>query len=241
MQNLDDDEDDDDDDTDSIVDGYQDVDENTAQHNRQAEVERQRAMQEEEERVEIERRRIMERELLARQEAEQARRVELEQQKRQELEHKRRKELEERRRLETEHKLRVEMEHKRRVEADEKRKAEIVKQKALEQERMNKIISSGQVALSGKLSALTKSNIWRRRYFELTSKALVLYKEDLSSKTPIQAIVLNKSTEIVDSYEELLIKNSLKLSNQEDDLFVYVDDAVSKTKLVNAIQSAMKH
>ncbi|TIA80272.1 hypothetical protein E3P81_03165 [Wallemia ichthyophaga] len=191
VQNLDTEEDD----TDSIVDGYHDVDDTPQGVEQEDLVERQRI--EEAKRIEFE----------------------LEQKRKGEVEERRRVD-EERRRVEQEHKIRVEQEQRMRVDAEDKRKAGIVKQKSLEQERMNKMISSGQVALMGKLSALTKSNIWRRRYFELSSKALVLYKEDLSSKTPIQAIPLNKSTEVVDSYEEVLVKNSFKLSNKEEDLFV---------------------
>lgn len=202
VQNLDTEEDD----TDSIVDGYHDVDDTPQGVEQEDLVERQRI--------------------------EEAKRIEFE------LEQKRKGEVEERRRVDEERR-RVEQEQRMRVDAEDKRKADIVKQKSLEQERMNKMISSGQVALMGKLSALTKSNIWRRRYFELSSKALVLYKEDLSSKTPIQAIPLNKSTEVVDSYEEVLVKNSFKLSNKEEDLFVYVDDAISKAKLMEAVQSAV--
>ncbi|TIC35280.1 hypothetical protein E3Q02_02184 [Wallemia mellicola] len=241
VQNLDDD-DDSDDDTDSIVNGYQDVNEPDQQEQqRQLEIAKQKALQEEEQRVEIERKRRLEHEQRLLQEAEQKRRLEAEQQKRRELEEKRRKEIEERRKAEQEAKLRLEMEEKRRREAEEKRKQDIIRQKSLEQDRLNKLISSGQVAINGKLSALTKSGTWRRRYFELSSKALAIYKEDLSSKTPIEAIPLSKTTQIVDSYDELLIKHSIRLTSQSDELFIYLDNQEAKSKLMSALQSAIKN
>ena len=238
VQSLDDD--DDDDDTDSIVNGYQDANENDDDHKETDHQLLLQQQQQQQQQQELEHKKYLEQ--LEFKKQQEKLKMEEEERKRVELEQKRRKEIEDRRRAEAAYRQHLELQQKRRAEMEESKQREIQRQKALEQDKLNKLIQSGGVALSGKLSALTKSGVWRRRYFELNAKALLIYNENkVINNNPIQYIPLNKSTAFFDNYDELLVKHSIKITTQSDELFVYLDSNESKLKLLNALNSAIKH
>ncbi|RXK38698.1 hypothetical protein M231_04008 [Tremella mesenterica] len=124
---------------------------------------------------------------------------------------------------------------KRRVEeiaeAEKRRKEELIQQ--LERAKVE-----GGVMLSGWLTVQSpSSSIWRRRWFRLLARELVLFKSQ-SDEKPILIISLI-GAKISQIYEESQIQDSFKLSCDGKDYFLFTDSREDKDLVLQALAIAL--
>ncbi|ORE07272.1 hypothetical protein BCV72DRAFT_110985 [Rhizopus microsporus var. microsporus] len=99
------------------------------------------------------------------------------------------------------------------------------------------------VLMSGFVSVQTRNSpFWRRRYFEIesTSKTIMFYKDELSTKTPISTINLLHVTRLAPANEDedTFVPNSFVIDTQSDDSFqILADDKNTGKKILSTLQT----
>ncbi|OXG51931.1 hypothetical protein J010_02058 [Cryptococcus neoformans] len=203
------------------------------------EAERFRLEEEERVRAEEEARRQKKAEEEARRRAEEERR----RQREREEEENRRVEEEERRKREEERRKEEEERRKREEEEERerKRKEEAEERKRTVRDGLERGKREGGLMLKGSVTVQTcKSLTWRRRYFQLFSHEMQLFKNENDTK-PIQIIPLSKSTDISETYEESQVKDSFKISSGDEGeggevFFLFTDSAEDKEFVLDGVR-----
>ncbi|KAI7855321.1 hypothetical protein BDC45DRAFT_505931 [Circinella umbellata] len=188
------------------------------QHQEQQEQQNQQRKKEEAERKAIEKQQRKEAEK-QRKELEQKQLEEAEAAKKQEAEFavKKQKEVEAKKKAEAEaavQKKAAEAEAKKKAEAEKRRLEE---QKAMER-RMKEAEKNKDVMLSGFASVQPNTSpFWRRRYFIIRGKNLILYRDELNPK-PIHVIDLRTVTRLspIDQERETFVPNAFVLETQSE-------------------------
>ncbi|KAF7723256.1 hypothetical protein EC973_002149 [Apophysomyces ossiformis] len=195
--------------------------------------------EEEKKRMEEEKRRIAE-ENRKRAEAEAEAKARAEAEAKQRAEAKARVEEEARARAEAEAKKK-QAEEEARAEEERKKQAELEKQQL--QRRLLEAEKNKDVVLAGFASVQpSNSPFWRRRYFLIRGKSLLLFRDELD-KSPITVIDLGQVTRLsaIDAEEETFVPNAFVLNTQQDESYqMFADDKKDADTIMTALKTVIR-
>ncbi|KAG0171628.1 hypothetical protein DFQ28_005478 [Apophysomyces sp. BC1034] len=127
--------------------------------------------------------------------------------------------------------------------AEEERKKQVELEKQQLQKRLLEAEKNKDVVLAGFASVQpSNSPFWRRRYFLIRGKSLLLYRDELD-KAPITVIDLGQVTRLsaIDAEEETFVPNAFVLDTQQEESYqMFADDKKDADTIMTALKTVIR-